>query len=213
MITRKKINQDQKAQAEKKPSLKASLSQLEEQIKQYQQFDEDYQKRLAEEKSVLESSHKDELQKLKDATAAEAAATSEKESKDKLLILSKFLRAAAAKRQGGDENSAENRAFEGALLLVYGGEASAVVAMESLIAGVEEKVPTVDQNPSEFTCKCLCFQRSLSQNVYANTDFLQTSKSAILLSNMLLMLLKRLGLRKLPNPNLFLQAKRNPSLP
>ena len=157
MITQKKINQDQKLQAEKKPSLKASLSQLEEQVKHYQQFDEDYQKRLAKEKSVLESAHKDELDKLKDATLAEAAATSEKESKDKLLILSKFLRAAAAKRQGGDENSAENRAFEGALLLVYGGEAGAVVAMESLIAGVEEKVPTVDQTPSDFTCKCLTF--------------------------------------------------------
>lgn len=68
-------------------------------------------------------------------------------------MLSKFLRAAAAKRQGGDENSAENRAFEGALLLVYGGEAGAVVAMEKLISGSDEKVPTVDQEPSEFTCK------------------------------------------------------------
>ena len=76
-----------------------------------------------------------------------------KESKDNLLILSKFLRAAAAKRQGGDENSAENRAFEGALLLVYGGETGAVTAMEKLISGSDEMVPTVDQIPSEFTCK------------------------------------------------------------
>ena len=68
-------------------------------------------------------------------------------------MLSKFLRAAAAKRQGGDENSGENRAFEGALLLVYGGEVSAVVAMESLIAGSEEIVPTVDGAPSGFTCE------------------------------------------------------------
>ena len=89
---------------------------------------------------------------MKDAAVAEAAASNQKESKDNLLVLSKFLRAAAAKRQGGDENSAENRAFEGALLLVYGGEAGAVVAMESLIAGADEKVPTVDQTPSEFTC-------------------------------------------------------------
>ena len=85
---------------------------------------------------------------------SEAAALGKKEAKDKLLILSKFLRAAAAKRQGGDETSAENRAFEGALLLVYGGEAGAVVAMENLIDGSDDKVPTVDQTPSEFTCKC-----------------------------------------------------------
>ena len=161
MIIQKKINQDQKAQAEKKPSLKASLTQFEEQIKQYQQFDEDHQKRAATERSTLESAHKDELQKVKDAVMAGAAATSKQESKDNLLVLSKFLRAAAAKRQGGDENSAENRAFEGALLLVYGGEAGAVVAMESLISGSEEKVPTVDQTPSEYTCEYHTLQWSL----------------------------------------------------
>ena len=70
-------------------------------------------------------------------------------------MLSKFLRAAAAKRQGGDETSPENRAFEGALLLVYGGEAGAVAAMESLIAGSDEKVPTVDQVPSEYSCRLI----------------------------------------------------------
>ena len=84
---------------------------------------------------------------------AEAKAEAKKESKDNLLILSKFLRAAAAKRQGGDEASPENRAFEGALLLVYGGEIGAVTAMEKLISGSEELVPTVDQVPSEFTCE------------------------------------------------------------
>lgn len=84
---------------------------------------------------------------------AEAVAQGKTEAKENLLVLSKFLRAAAAKRQGGDETSAENRAFEGALLLVYGGEVAAVVAMESLIAGSEDKVPTVDGTPSGFTCE------------------------------------------------------------
>ncbi len=105
------------------------------------------------EKSALETAHKDELQKVKDAVKAEAADQAKKDAKDELLILSKFLRAAAARRQGGDETSAKNRAFEGALLLIYGGEASAVVAMESLIAGSSDKVSTVDQTPSEFTCE------------------------------------------------------------
>ena len=108
---------------------------------------------MSSEKSALEVTHADELQKVKEAAIAEAAADGKKEAKDNLLVLSKFLRAAAAKRQGGDESSPENRAFEGALLLVYGGEVGAVVAMESLISGSDEKVPTVDQNPSDFTCK------------------------------------------------------------
>ncbi|KAI4096123.1 MAG: hypothetical protein LQ344_001186 [Seirophora lacunosa] len=153
LLAARKINQDQKTQAQKKPALQASLAQLEEQVAQYKQFDEDYQKRLASEKAALETSHKEELDKVKDAAISAAKAESAKEAKDNLLVLSKFLRAAAAKRQGGDEASPENRAFEGALLLVYGGEAGAVAAMESLIVGSDDKVPTVDQVPSEYTCK------------------------------------------------------------
>ena len=135
--------------------MQASLAQLEEQASQYKQFDDEYQKRLSAEKAALETSHKDELVKAKDAAVAAAAAEGKTEVKDNLLILSKFLRAAAAKRQGGDETSAENRAFEGALLLVYGGEASAVLAMESLIHGSEDKVPTIEQTPSDFSCRSL----------------------------------------------------------
>ena len=162
LLSARKINQDQKAQAQKKPSLQASLTQLEEQIAQYKQFDEDYQNRLSAEKSALETAHTYELQKVKQAAVAEAVADGKKEAKENLLVLSKFLRAAAAKRQGGDETSPENRAFEGALLLVYGGEVGAVVAMESLIAGSDEKVPTVDQTPSEFTCKSFGLQLLLN---------------------------------------------------
>jgi len=129
------------------------LSQFEEQLAQFKQFDDESQKRLTSEKSALETSHKEELEKAKDASVAEAKAEGEKQSKDNLLVLSKFLRAAAAKRQGGDENSPENRAFEGALLLVYGGELGAVTAMEKLISGSDEMVPTVDGVPSDFSCK------------------------------------------------------------
>jgi len=129
------------------------LSQFEEQLAQFKQFDDESQKRLTSEKSALETSHKEELEKARDASVAEAKAEGEKQSKDNLLVLSKFLRAAAAKRQGGDENSPENRAFEGALLLVYGGELGAVTAMEKLILGSDEMVPTVDGVPSDFSCK------------------------------------------------------------
>ena len=129
------------------------MVQLEEQIAQYKQFDEDYQKRLSAEKAALEASHKDELEKLKDTVTAEVKADAAKEEKEKLLLLSKFLRAAASKRQDGDETAAENRAFEGALLLVYGGDENAVAAMERLIEGSEENVPTVEGPPSEYTCE------------------------------------------------------------
>lgn len=129
------------------------MSQFEEQLAQFKQFDDESQKRLTSEKSALETSHKEELEKARDASVAESKAQGEKQSKDNLLVLSKFLRAAAAKRQGGDENSPENRAFEGALLLVYGGELGAVTAMEKLISGSDEMVPTVDGVPSDFSCK------------------------------------------------------------
>lgn len=153
LLSSRKINADQKVQAQKKPSLQASLAQQEEQVVQFKQIDEDYQKHMAAEKVALQNSHQKELEHVRDAAISEADAASKKEAKENLLVLSKFLRAAAAKRQGGDETSAENRAFEGALLLIYGGEISAVEAMEKLIAGSDEKVPTVDQVPSEFTCK------------------------------------------------------------
>ena len=153
LLTARKINADQKAQAQKKPALQASLAQLEEQISQYKQFDEEYQKRLAAEKAALESSHSEELAKVKLSAAAEAHAEAKKITQESLLALSRFLRAAAAKRQDGDETSEENRAFEGALLLVYGGDANAVAAMEKLIDGSEDKVPFVDSQLSDFTCE------------------------------------------------------------
>lgn len=146
---------------------------------------------------------------MKEAATSAVKAESEQEAKDNLLVLSKFLRAAAAKRQGGDETSPENRAFEGALLLVYGGEAGAVAAMESLIAGRDEKVPTVDQIPSEYTCK-------IYQIAFINSEVLiqpqQTNKSVTSLSNMPLMPPKKLGLKTSPNPNLPHRLLRNRQL-
>lgn len=131
------------------------MTQLEEQITQYKQFDDDYQKRISSEKASLEAAHKEESDKVKEAAITKTTTKAKEEAQEQLLILSKFLRAAAAKRQAGDETSAENRAFEGALLLIYGGEPDAVQAMEKLVSGSDENVPTVDKDPSEFTCKHL----------------------------------------------------------
>ena len=153
LLDSRKINGDQKAQAEKKPALKATLNQLEEQLEHYKKFDEDYQKKFAAEKASLDAAHAEELEKVKESASVETMTEVQSTTKEKLLVLSRFLRAAAAKRQDGDETAEENRAFEGALLLIYGGDSSAVEAMEKLIDGSEDLVPTVEGQPSSFTCR------------------------------------------------------------
>ena len=100
----------------------------------------------------MEASHQEELEKIKESAISEAKTDSKNELRTKLLGLSRFLRAAAAKRQDGDDTADENRAFEGALLLVYGGDNSAVQAMENLIDGSEEQVPTVEGVSSSYSC-------------------------------------------------------------
>ena len=86
---------------------------------------------------------------------AEAMESAEEEFRERLLVLSRFLRAAAAMRRTGDETSSDSRAFEGALLQVYGGTDEAVTAMLKLIHGADEKVPSVDVEPLDVTCRCL----------------------------------------------------------
>ncbi|KAI9735194.1 MAG: hypothetical protein M1834_001784 [Cirrosporium novae-zelandiae] len=149
LVASRKINTDQKTQALKKPALQAQLTQLEEQLAQCQKVDQDYQNILKEQKEALEVSHKTELEKAREATLAEVKTEAERILKDDLLTLSKFLRAAAARRhqlasEEGAVPTEEDKAFEGALLLVYGGNASAVEAMQAVINGAEEKVPATE---------------------------------------------------------------------
>jgi hypothetical protein len=156
LLSSRLINADQKAQADKKPFLQSTLKQLEEQLDHFKKFDEDTKEKHEAEKALLASSHKEELDRLKDAVENEAKTEASKALKEKLLALSRFLRTAAARRQDGDETAEENRAFEGALLLVYGGDLKAVAAMEYIINGDEEQIPTVEGELSGFTCKLTC---------------------------------------------------------
>ncbi|KZF20626.1 hypothetical protein L228DRAFT_269927 [Xylona heveae TC161] len=151
LVATRKINNDQKTQALKKPALQASLAQLEEQVSHYKKFDQEYQTRMATEKALLESTHKKEMGELKDAIRAEAKAEAEKDDKERLLVFSKFLRAAAAKRQFIDEETEESKAFEGVLLLVYGGDASAVASIERLIDGTADQVTATDGTLLNYT--------------------------------------------------------------
>ncbi|EGC48111.1 conserved hypothetical protein [Histoplasma capsulatum var. duboisii H88] len=147
LVAEKKINADQKAQVLKKPSLQAAVFQIEEQINQYKQYGQYYEDRLSSQKIEIEKAHKDELKVLKEKVAAEILESVEKEFEQRLLVLSQFLRAAAAMRRSGDETSSDSRAFEGALFQVYGGTEEAVSAMVKLINGTDDIVPSVDAEP------------------------------------------------------------------
>ncbi|KAI1916021.1 hypothetical protein LOZ12_004627 [Ophidiomyces ophidiicola] len=151
LVAAKKINADQKAQMIKKPALQENVASIEEQISQFKQYGAHYEERLAKQKAELEKTHQEQVDAIKKDATADARQTAEKDFKEKLLILSKFLRAAAAMRRSGDENSTDSRAFEGLLFQVYGGTDEAVDAMEKLIKGAEENVTSVDGDAIELT--------------------------------------------------------------
>ena len=152
LVAVRKINADQRAQALKKPALQAQLSQLEDQITHYRKLDQDYQKRMTDERQELENAHAEEINNLKETFQVEAQQETPNLLKHHLLTLSRFLRAAAARRQRDDDDSEESKAFEGALLLVYGGDHSAVTAAEKLIGQSDENVPSTEGISLQVTC-------------------------------------------------------------
>ncbi|PYI04243.1 hypothetical protein BO78DRAFT_174867 [Aspergillus sclerotiicarbonarius CBS 121057] len=151
LVAEKKINVDQKAQALKKPSLQATIAQIEEQIAHFKDFATYYEERLASQKAALEKAHKEQLEALQEQAAATATNAGEQELRQRLLNLTKFLCAAATVRRSGDETSSESRAFEGVLYQVYGGTQDAVTSMLKIIDGVDEKVAGVDGTTLEVT--------------------------------------------------------------
>lgn len=155
LVANRKINNDQKAQAEKKPGLQAQLAQFEEQFGHYKKYGDELEAKFAKEKELLAKSHSGELDALRDTIKAEAALEQQKLLKEKLLNLSRFLRAAAARRQLDDDDSDLTKAFEGALLQVYGGDATAVLAAEKLIEGAEDGVPSTEGVVLSVTCEFL----------------------------------------------------------
>lgn len=152
LVAARKINQDQRAQALKKPSLQSSLSQLEEQIAAYKKVEEDFRQRLESEKQRLQELHEKELEDAKAMVQTQASSMSRTDLRQKLLVLSRFLRAAAARRQADDEDTDDSKAFEGVLLLLYGGDISAVDAAERLINGSQDKAPSTDGATVDVPC-------------------------------------------------------------
>jgi hypothetical protein len=162
LVAQRKLNQDQKAQALKKPQLQAQLVTLEEQVQQYKKFDAENQAQIQKLKEELTSTHSQELEKIKQETQAQAVAQAEAELKKKLLIFSQFLQAAAAKRIAEeDPETDENKAFEGTLLLVYGGDQKAVDTALNLIEGSDEQVTSIEGTLLPVKCKCCqCYIRN-----------------------------------------------------
>lgn len=152
LVASRKINADQKAQLQKKPALQSQLAQLEEQLAQYKKFEQEFQSKTTQEKEILQKAHSEELEKLRDVIKREAALDVKKTFREQFLTLSRFLRAAAARRQFEDDDSDLTKAFEGALLQVYGGDPSAVAAAEKLIEGSDEGVPSTEGVLLSVTC-------------------------------------------------------------
>ncbi|KAK7187128.1 hypothetical protein DPSP01_004051 [Paraphaeosphaeria sporulosa] len=145
LVSTRKINADQRAQYQKRPALQSQLAQFEEQLAAYKKFEEELQSKAAQEKEILQKGHSEELVKLRDTLKEEAALEVKKTFREQFLTLSRFLRAAAARRQLPEDDSNElTKAFEGALLQVYGGDPSAVAAAEKLIEGSHDSVPSTD---------------------------------------------------------------------
>ena len=154
LVKQRKINPDQKAAAEKKPGLQAQLAGLEEQVKVFKQVDADYQAQISKLKEELSSQHAKEVESLQERLTKEGGEKEGREFRRKLLVFSQFLRAAAARRnEGAGADEAENGAFEGALLLVYGGDEKAVETAVKIIEGVEEKVPSIEGTETSVSCR------------------------------------------------------------
>ncbi|KAK9772200.1 hypothetical protein AB5N19_00675 [Seiridium cardinale] len=148
LVAAKIINTDQKSQFLKNPQLKSQLAQLEEQLAQYKKVDDEYRTKGAADKAKLEKELTEKLEKEKAdalvAVTAKAAADIQKIQHDGLLVLSQFLRLAAARRsEDADAGLDENMALEGVLLNVYSGDENAVATMVKLIEGSEEKTKSV----------------------------------------------------------------------
>ncbi|KAI9647295.1 hypothetical protein NHQ30_003678 [Ciborinia camelliae] len=143
LVATRKINADQKAQILKKPSLQASLAQLEEQIAQYKKFDQEYKTKIQVEKAEFEKTFNErasrELEEKVNAAKELVAKEKAEEQEHNLLLITKFLCLAALRRSPeNDPNLEENKGIEGLLTQVYSGDEAAVAAMTKIIQGSDE---------------------------------------------------------------------------
>ncbi|TID20111.1 Transcription factor CBF NF-Y histone domain-containing [Venturia nashicola] len=140
LVAAKKINNDQRAQGLRKPVLISQREEYNEQLKKFAKFVEDYEEKLVKQRESLTSTHTTSVEAVRAEVTKEVKKEMEIEFKRRLLTFTRFLKAAAGRRQI-DEDSEESKAFESVLCGVYAGDAAAVDCAESLVNGSEEKVP------------------------------------------------------------------------
>jgi hypothetical protein len=153
LVASRKINNDQKAQALKKPQLQAQVAAFEEQVAIYRKLDTDYQSLISQERELSSSKTAQELERARVQVRAELEEEHKKTFQEKLLTFSRFLAAAANRRSAGDDTSPEAAAFEGALLLVYGGDSNAVRAIDNIVSGSSDIVNGVNGEATGISCK------------------------------------------------------------
>jgi len=151
LVASKKLNADQKAQILKKPSLQAQLAQFEDQLTAFRTFAQELEEKFAKDKSSLTEAHEAEIIAVKEKASQETDKIKTDAVEDALRVINHFLHAAASKRQSEDVDSAESRAFEGTLLLVYQGNEASLETLKSLVYGVDERVPDVSGEMLEYT--------------------------------------------------------------
>ncbi|KAJ9602009.1 hypothetical protein H2200_013568 [Cladophialophora chaetospira] len=170
LVAQKKLNTDQKAQIQKKPGLQSQLNQLEEQLANFRAFAQELEEKAAKEKSRLVEAHEGEIAKTKEEATQNVEGVKAKAVEDGLRVIVQFLHAAASKRQVEDAESDEARAFEGALLLVYQGNETALSTLKNLIYGTEDKVTDVQGEPLDFT-----FAQVKESSLQSAEDLLQST--------------------------------------
>ncbi|KAJ5885609.1 hypothetical protein N7504_011445 [Penicillium tannophilum] len=157
LVEEKKINADQKAQALKKPSLQAAVTQIEEQLGHYKQFAAQYEEKIAiqkealdKQKAALDKIHQEELAAVRANALADATESTSRVLREKLFEVAKFLCAAANMRRAGDETP-EGVAFEAVLYQVYAGNQDAVTSMVKLIEGADEQIQGLEGETLDLT--------------------------------------------------------------
>lgn len=140
LVAQKKINNDQRAQVQKKPQLEAQVAQLEEQQKNLTEYFKAIEAKHEKEKAELKDNHDAAVLQARSEATDAANTASSKQVSDALRIVVQFLHAAAYKRQSEDVEPDEAKAYEGVLFHLYQGNATSHDAITKLVNGSDERI-------------------------------------------------------------------------
>ncbi|CAI4217227.1 unnamed protein product [Parascedosporium putredinis] len=181
LVSTRIINADQRAQILKKPALEAQLAQYEEQLVQYKKIDAEYRSNTEAQVQRVQTTLTEKFEKEKADAVREIQEKAEADIKtslhDSLLIVSQFLRLAAARRidEESDPGLDENLALEGILSAVYCGDENAVTTMLKLVEGTNDRTQSTAGEELESTFSHV---KSVSQAYLAQYEAAQEEAEA-----------------------------------